>query len=589
MVQTAVEAPRTDPRPTLWRDPTYHGMNFTQFFGAFNDNLFKQLVLLICVNYAGKGGDYQQYAQALFALPFVLFSGFAGFLADRISKQRIVVAMKLAEIAVMIAGFLAFHSTFGRLVWLLCVVFLMGTHSAFFGPPKYGILPELFRETRPAAGQRHDSDDDFSGHHLRRGPGRLHQGMVCRPTVARQRDVHRDCGRRHADVVIDPPDAHRPSRASVHARLLFISAETWRMLRLDRPLFHVLLVSSLFWFLGGRDSADSERLRNPADPLWRRAHERSRRLHGDRNHGRLPVGRTRIEGTNPLRIRHARGLGHRRLPVGSGLARRPRGIGRLNGALRRGRRRERGSPWPRSSAAGSSAGESAKASPSESFVAVLVPSSRFEWALRGLLIGVGLFAGFFYVPLAVFMQARPPAELKGRMIGAMNLVNWIGIMLSAVFYGAAKYLCDSVLQVRLCWIFAMCASGDAAHRTLLPSEHPSSRPPRVTGRNSAGYNGPSMKTFHAATSMLLSLAASVVLQPAHASNAGPLDVLRVLEPGKNLDDPRLGRQRTATDKYHPWTPAATKAEWEKQSQAIRERGSSRPGFGPCRPRSRSSP
>jgi len=82
-------------------------MNFTQFFGAFNDNLFKQLVLLICVNYGGRGHDYQTYAQALFALPFVLFSGFAGFLADRISKQRIVVAMKLAEIAVMTAGFFA--------------------------------------------------------------------------------------------------------------------------------------------------------------------------------------------------------------------------------------------------------------------------------------------------------------------------------------------------------------------------------------------------------------------------------------------------------------------------------------------------
>jgi MFS family permease len=138
MVQTAPAAPPAelpaDPRPTLWRDPAYHGMNFTQFFGAFNDNLFKQLVLLICVSYAANGPDYQQYAAALFALPFVLFSGFAGFLADRISKQQIVVAMKVAEIVVMLAGFAAFYSTWGRLVWLMCVVFLMGTHSAFFGP-----------------------------------------------------------------------------------------------------------------------------------------------------------------------------------------------------------------------------------------------------------------------------------------------------------------------------------------------------------------------------------------------------------------------------------------------------------------------
>ena len=88
---------------------------------------------------------------------------------------------------------------------------------------------------------------------------------------------------------------------------------------------------------------------------------------------------------------------------------------------------------------------------------MLVPLDGFEWIVRSLLIGVGLFAGFFYVPLAVFMQARPPAALKGRMIGAMNLINWIGIVLAAVFWGRAEYVCDAVLHVRLCWVFAMCA------------------------------------------------------------------------------------------------------------------------------------
>ena len=88
---------------------------------------------------------------------------------------------------------------------------------------------------------------------------------------------------------------------------------------------------------------------------------------------------------------------------------------------------------------------------------MLVPSSRFEWIARGLLVGVGLFAGFFYVPLAVLMQARPPAALKGRMIGAMNLLNWIGIVIAAVFFGVAEYVCESVLRVRVCWIFGMCA------------------------------------------------------------------------------------------------------------------------------------
>lgn len=108
-------------------------------------------------------------------------------------------------------------------------------------------------------------------------------------------------------------------------------------------------------------------------------------------------------------------------------------------------------------AAAESASLAATSTAPESFVAVLMPSSRFETIVRGLLAGIGLFAGFFYVPLAVFMQARPPAEMKGRMIGAMNLVNWIGIVLSAVFYGVVEMLCDRVLHIRLCWMFGMCA------------------------------------------------------------------------------------------------------------------------------------
>ncbi len=79
-----------------------------------------------------------------------------------------------------------------------------------------------------------------------------------------------------------------------------------------------------------------------------------------------------------------------------------------------------------------------------------MPRNGFEWIARALLIGVGVSAGFFYVPLAVFMQVRPPAELKGRMIGAMNLFNWIGIVLAAIFFGRVEYLCDFVLKVRVC-------------------------------------------------------------------------------------------------------------------------------------------
>jgi hypothetical protein len=70
----------------------------------------------------------------------------------------------------------------------------------------------------------------------------------------------------------------------------------------------------------------------------------------------------------------------------------------------------------------------------------------------------------------------------------------------------------------------------------------------------------------------------------HVSAASPADVSRALEPDKKLDDPRLGPQRTLSDKYHPWTPAATKAEWEKQAQAIRERVLVATGLWPLPPK-----
>jgi len=138
-----------DALPRLYADVAFWGMTATQLFGAFNDNLFKQLMLLLAVP-VGLGAVFQQDQQGLativFSLPFVLFSGYAGFLADRYSKQPIIVLAKVTEIAVMLLGLLAFvYYSVAGYSGLLVVLFLMGAQSAFFGPPKYGILPEMLR------------------------------------------------------------------------------------------------------------------------------------------------------------------------------------------------------------------------------------------------------------------------------------------------------------------------------------------------------------------------------------------------------------------------------------------------------------
>ncbi|HEV8002546.1 MAG TPA: hypothetical protein VGP63_21850, partial [Planctomycetaceae bacterium] len=93
----------------------------------------------------------------------------------------------------------------------------------------------------------------------------------------------------------------------------------------------------------------------------------------------------------------------------------------------------------------------------ESLAGLVQTTSSFETLCRLLLVGVGFFAGLFYVPLAVVMQVRPPADKKGRMIGAMNLVNWICILIAAGFYFAVIAVCQK-LQIRLSWIFAMAAA-----------------------------------------------------------------------------------------------------------------------------------
>ena len=112
----------------------------TQFLGAFNDNAFKLLVFLVAQNLLEDSTSFLAMAGALFTIPFIVFSAYAGFLADRFSKKQVMVWAKLAEVLIMILGGVAIMS--GSLAAMAGVLFLMGSQSAFFGPAKYGFLPE---------------------------------------------------------------------------------------------------------------------------------------------------------------------------------------------------------------------------------------------------------------------------------------------------------------------------------------------------------------------------------------------------------------------------------------------------------------
>ncbi|MGE3167227.1 MAG: MFS transporter, partial [Planctomycetota bacterium] len=131
-----------------------------QFLGAFNDNFFKQFILVLALHLSKQQSitipwwpdDPQAIAGAVFAVPFVLFALCAGYIADRFSRRTIVVAMKFVEIVVMALGLGALYygtkDVNAGVMIAMGVLFLMGTQSAFFGPAKYGSIPEMVPEPR---------------------------------------------------------------------------------------------------------------------------------------------------------------------------------------------------------------------------------------------------------------------------------------------------------------------------------------------------------------------------------------------------------------------------------------------------------
>ncbi|GJM20894.1 MAG: acyl-[ACP]--phospholipid O-acyltransferase [Planctomycetota bacterium] len=119
----------------------------TQFLGAFNDNAFKFALLFFITEATTSEAQKDAWwggAQALFALPFVLFAAWAGMTADRWGKGGLIRLAKLAEVGVMGLGVWAFCSH--SLAGLLFVMFLMSVQSTFFGPCKYGFLAETIAE-----------------------------------------------------------------------------------------------------------------------------------------------------------------------------------------------------------------------------------------------------------------------------------------------------------------------------------------------------------------------------------------------------------------------------------------------------------
>ncbi|MEF1219466.1 MFS transporter, partial [Photobacterium damselae] len=143
------------PHSSLLRKQRFLPYFLTQALGAFNDNVYKN-VLLILIAFAAPGAlpfssDFAiNIAAGLFILPFFLFSASAGVLSDIYDKAQIMRIVKFAEIIIMACAAIAFITQ--SYLSLLFLLFLMGTQSAFFGPAKYALLPQHLKKEELIAG-----------------------------------------------------------------------------------------------------------------------------------------------------------------------------------------------------------------------------------------------------------------------------------------------------------------------------------------------------------------------------------------------------------------------------------------------------
>ena len=126
----------------------------TQFQGAFSDNLYKFLaIFFVMKSFQGDSAKIDSLIPvigAVFSVPFIVFSLAGGYLSDRYSKKIVAVGTKVAEVLIMVLA--TFALVQGNVVFIMAVIFLMSTQSAFFGPAKYGSLPELLPPEKLAWG-----------------------------------------------------------------------------------------------------------------------------------------------------------------------------------------------------------------------------------------------------------------------------------------------------------------------------------------------------------------------------------------------------------------------------------------------------
>jgi acyl-[acyl-carrier-protein]-phospholipid O-acyltransferase / long-chain-fatty-acid--[acyl-carrier-protein] ligase len=369
-------------------EPQYSARGFwaliiTQFQGAFSDNALKWLTIFLITQLNLPDGQRDRLVSVvatLFAVPFILFSMAGGYLADRFSKRRVVLGVKGFEIFVMSLALVSLAAHY--LYLTIGCVFLMGVHSAIFGPSKYGLLPELLPEKKLSWG---NGILEF-GTFIAIIGGTVAGGWVCKAFAAQPgwagvifivlAFVGLVTGLGITKVPAAGPDKQfNPD---------FIT-DLWaqvKLMRRDRPLWLAMIGNTYFFAIAALIqmviviyAKDVMGINDPAETSYLQAATAIGIGLGCFLAGFLSAGKIET------------GL----IPFGA--------VGLTVCAVFLGRR-------------------------GLSFGAVATNLSL-----------LGFFGGFYIVPISAMLQHRPAREQKGGVLAAANLISFIGIALASVVFG----------------------------------------------------------------------------------------------------------------------------------------------------------
>ncbi|WP_395017792.1 acyl-[ACP]--phospholipid O-acyltransferase [Dongia sp.] len=356
-------------------DKGFGWMLVTQFLGALNDNVYKFIVTFYVI--ARKPDQAELYTSliaALFVLPYLMFSGYAGQLADNFSKRTVLIASKSVEILAMVIGLVAF--LLGSIPLMLVVMFLMATHSAFFSPAKYSCLPELLPNQDLSRGNALIEMSTFLAIIIgTAGGGALYQFFGAHPWFLGGVTI----GIAVIGTLTSLGIGRTPNpkqRKVFQLNPVIDSVFAIRAVKRNRRLWLTVLGICWFWFLGS--------LLQLAMPVYGKQ-----------------VLQISESATSWLWVAVAIGIA-----IGSVAA------GRLSG-----HKVELGLVPIGSIGMG--------------ITSLFLVTAHTFWGAITCLSLLGFFAGFYSVPLNAMLQQKSEADARGRVIAANNVLNFLAILLAA--------------------------------------------------------------------------------------------------------------------------------------------------------------